>query len=285
MKKIYYISIAILFVIFLVATFLPFYEPLYFYTKHVSLFLLVSLIFFGILRQFYTRLENMLDSKKYIVKFLTVIAFGLLIFGFSEAQMKYINIFETPAISGCTYYDSYGNLIYDTILPMNCGELDVITNTPSKLEVTIIEKMSNEYRPGESSLAEMYPIWGNSFSGVKKTDITVTYDLQGRILTVSLLSSTNYEIIDNESVYSYNPYIYYNSFKRIVVNEYFEDSFKSTQKVYVLEDIVGSWSQLNQVEHYNFSEEEGVTEILRSNIWSSIGDTDFFEVTKETITQ
>ncbi len=285
MKKIYYISIAILFVIFLIAIFLPFYKPLYFFTKHISLFLLVSLIFFGILKRFYNQLETKLDSKKYILKSLTVITFGLLIFVFSEVQMAYINTFETPAISGCTYYDSHGNLIYDTILPMNCGEIEVIINTPYRLEITVIERMSNEYRVGESDLTEMYPIWGDSFSGVKKTDITVTYDSKGRIITASLLSSTNYEIIDNESVYSYNPYIYYNSFKRIVINEYYEDSFKSTQKVYVLEDIVGNWSQLDEVTHYDFSEDEGVIEILRSDISGSVGNTDFFTVTKETITQ
>lgn len=284
MKKIYYISIAILFVIFLTTIFLPFYKPLYFFTKHISLFLLVSLIFIGVLKRYYNRLDAMFNSRKYIVRSLTVIAFGLLIFGFSEVQMLYIDTFETPEVDGCSYYDSYGNLIYDTILPMNCGEIEVITNTPSKLEITVVERMSDEYQAGYTGNNELYPLWGDSFSGVKKTDITVTYDSEGRILTVSLLSSTNYEIIDNESLYSYNPYIYYNSFKRVVVNEYFEDSFKSTQKVYVLEDIVGSWSQLDEITHYDFSEDESVTEILESSIFSmDTGEFKIFKVTKETI--
>lgn len=283
MRKKYLIAITILFVIFLITSFLPFYKPLYFYTKHISLFILVSLIIFGILKYFYNELKIEYKSRINLIKVLTIITFGIILFGFSEAQMIYIETYETPDIDGCSYYDSYGNLIYDTILPMSCGELEVKVNTPDKLEITITERLSGEFRAGESIDVDMFPAWGDSFSGFKKTDITVTYDSKGRMLTAELLSSTNYEIIDNESVYSYNPYIYYNSFKREVINEYFEDSFKSTQKIYVIDDEIGSWTSLEEIEHYNFTEDEGVTKILRSDIFSSTGEFNIFKISKETI--
>ena len=56
----------------------------------------------------------------------------------SNLQLKYIDKYEVPHLSECTYYDEYGNIIYEAIIE-TCPVLNIKTHTYDSLSFTVEE--------------------------------------------------------------------------------------------------------------------------------------------------
>jgi hypothetical protein len=131
-----------LLVIYGVSISLPWFTSILYYSKHISIFLLISYISYLIIESVYLNLNDAAKTDKQIklngiyrviiqVVILVVIMF---------AQVRYIERKDTLSIFHCNFYDNYGNMIYESEIYSICPEFTVINSTESNLEIEFHEE-------------------------------------------------------------------------------------------------------------------------------------------------
>jgi hypothetical protein len=227
--------------------FLPFYNPIYFYLQHVSLFLFMAMFIYYLLKLGYDRLEKRI-TKKTALKGYTVTVFVVLLFLFSNVQLYAIETYQTSEFQYCSYYDEYNNAIYYTQLNNQCPELEVLSKTDTELVFRVYETISGKSEPG-------YMISNNTSYNLDaklRVDIIVRYFSDGSIQSVDTKKSTNILLyMDDEG------YKVYNSFHTHIENsrqfDVLSDSinqFTTKMTVQFLEDHFYDYDDFDNVNHY-----------------------------------
>ena len=111
-RKLYLGIMSFFAVVFIITfSFLPFYNPIYFYLQHISLFLFVAMLLYFLLQFGFNRLVKRIKRQS-ILRGYTITVLVLVLFGFSTLQLKFIEAYQTSEFQSCAYYDDYGNAIY-----------------------------------------------------------------------------------------------------------------------------------------------------------------------------
>lgn len=222
-KKLYVIIMSFFALVFIIAIiFLPFYNPIYFYIQHVSLFLFATMFILFMLKLGLNRLESTVRDTK-VVKVFTVVMFGIVLFAFSELQLLGIDMYQTPGTQSCSYYDKYDNAVYYSQLRNECPELEVIEDTPTTFSFIAYEEA---YGVFEGTVFD-FDSNGWLYKGKLRTDTFINYDDKGRITRVVTKSSTNILLYNEEDEQKL-----YNTRTVIVKNLYLNtDFFQMSQGV------------------------------------------------------
>ncbi|MCF7924491.1 MAG: hypothetical protein K9L64_05220, partial [Candidatus Izimaplasma sp.] len=231
--------------------FLPFYNPIYFYLQHVSLFLFMAMFIYYLLKLGYDRLEKRI-YKKTALKGYTITIFVALLFLFSNVQLYAIETYQTSGFQACSYYDEYNNSIYYTQLSNQCPELEVLAKTDNELVFRVYESISGKSEPG-------YMISNNTSYNLDaklRIDIMIQYFLDGSIQSVDTKKSTNILLHSDDENYKV-----YNSFHTYIENfRYFDtlsesiNQFTTKMTVQVLEDHFYDYDNYENVNHYTGDE-------------------------------
>lgn len=139
-RKLYLGIMGLFGVIFVISiAFLPYYNPVYFYVQHISLFLFMAMFIFALLNLGYRRLSKRIKNVS-ILKGFTLVVFALLMFGFSTIQLTAIDLYQTPDFQSCFYYDEYGNAIFYSQLVDSCPDLEDVVKTEGSLSFKVVEE-------------------------------------------------------------------------------------------------------------------------------------------------
>ena len=129
MKKAKYIIFAVLFAIYITTQTT---NPLvmgFVYAKHISLFLMIGIVVYYITNyisdQTISRF-NLEGTKETLTHMLKIIVFTGVLVLTSVLQLGYIEYSDTPYVTGCKYYDTYGNEIYVSKTRGECPTLKII---------------------------------------------------------------------------------------------------------------------------------------------------------------
>lgn len=272
-KYILLIIIAILFITSIVMMNLPRFNKTNMVMKYAVIYLFLAFVtLFSIMCLFYI-LKNRfhLENKGlFLLKGFTFLTFIIVLFIIGQAQLKYIDKYETPPIIACSFYDKYNNLIYTSQYMNSCPELEDIKKTESSLSFTVNEQFHN-YTNEQ---------WNNGifqeqkeFNAYLKTDIEIEYNSNGQILHVLILSSSNIEY-KGSTGFDYD----YFSIKREIKNVYEEDSFTSVQDNYIIDINPEKIEDISSINHYNFTSDDLYRVTLSSKIAGSNGEKTLFEV-------
>lgn len=239
-RKLYVFTMAFFAVIYIVTfVFLPFYNPIYFYTQHISLFLFMAMFIFYMMKLGYDRLIKNVKRQE-IVKICTVIIFAGILFGFSNLQLYLIETYQTKEQQYCSYYDTRGNLIFYSYQPNTCPVLEIETRTSDVLEFTVVENYS-----------------GIAERGYMNLDMDKEYSYQGELITHVSITYNEYSQIGSVTTIKYSDILLYNEgeefnifnyYKLIVENSIFLDgqnrvSMESRQSKEVIKDTFYDGSQ------------------------------------------
>ena len=192
---------AIFAIVYVIFANLPYYNDYYFYTQHISLFLFASMFIFFILKFIFNKVESKITKGNNVLKVFTVVIFGVMLYSFSYFQSFIIDAYQTPAHIACVHYDRYGNALYYTQLPNSCPELDISINTATEFKFSVSVSQSGIVQEDMMGIVEED---GYNFEGHRLTDIHITYDNQGRILTADIKVSTNI-LLENEKYFIFSP--------------------------------------------------------------------------------
>ncbi|ERJ11852.1 hypothetical protein [Haloplasma contractile] len=132
----------------------PIYTTYWFYIKHIGLYALISVvvIYLVALRYKYMKRQEHIDEHRTLSRLGIVISVAVLLVIVLVAQFHYVKRNHVPPLVGCTYYDQYNNLIYQTEPVTNnrkqvCKELEDVKITEldsgSKLTFKVFD---DEYR-------------------------------------------------------------------------------------------------------------------------------------------
>jgi hypothetical protein len=228
--------------------FLPFYNPIYFYLQHVSLFLFMAMFIYYLLKLGYDRLENRI-TKKTALKGYTITVFVLLLFLFSNIQLYAIETYQTSEYQTCSYYDVYGNAIYYSQLPNQCPNLEIVNQDDATLSFVVYEDISGVAERGYMNLDfdKEY-----NLEAKMRSDIQITYFDDGLIQSVDTKRSVNI-ILSNDI----EEYKVYNSMQTIIENTIgtstpngIVPSYSSNITLKILEDQFYDFQRLDDVTHY-----------------------------------
>lgn len=250
MKNKLYVYIMVFFAVVYIAsiTFLPFYNPIYFYIQHVSLFLFVAMFIFFLMKFGYNRFNKKV-TKKNVLNIFTVVMFGILLFGFSNIQLAFIERYQTSEFQNCAYYDKYDNAIYYTQLMNQCPDLEIITETDDTLIFSVYEEADDLAEPGYMT---SNIIQNSKMKAKTRVDVEIHYFDGGTIESVETFKSTNIEITNDEEVVKA-----FNSFHTMIVNikELDENgnvvTYQSNMTLDVLTDRIYDYTDFEEVNHYN----------------------------------
>lgn len=217
-KYIRVINVFICLLILLTILLTPFFQSSWFYIRHIVIFTLIAflLVFNGYLMS--NKFINKYPSKLNKIKVISLLSIFIAVLLFGNLQIFYIKNYEIPQLYGCSYYDDYGNLIYNSQIAGSCPLLkDVIKEELADSRLLSFSVSEEIYRKDKES-DDKY---------VYESHITYKYDSLNRII--------NYEIKHVISGYSYinKEYKLYRKtdFSRIIENIYEENRVISNHKV------------------------------------------------------
>ena len=231
-KKIYIIIAIILAVLFgaiIYTSFQSKYNEIIFLVRHISLFTLLALIALIVILYFYKFVIKKVDSNKHInyIRIFTALVFiGVLSLG-SAIQLKYIERYDSPILSSCSYYDEYGNILYHNHLPMSCEE-PVVTQNGNETILLFEEQYDGPFEQFwvDEQLFQNGTIEINLYVTVKVVHI------DNKLTYYSINWMEFAEItVDNTIYYGYI------TREKIVENTYLEKTFISNQKGYNFQDV------------------------------------------------
>lgn len=248
-RKLYVGIMSFFAVVFTISiNFLPYYNPIYFYLQHISLFLFMAMFIYYLLKLGYDRLQKRV-KKTNVLKGYTTTIFVVLLFLFSNVQLYAIETYQTSDYQSCSYYDKYDNAIYYTQLNNQCPDLKILSNKDSELIFTVYEHVTGKSEPGYMIDNDM----SYNLEAIMRTDITIAYFADGRIENIETSRSTNIKLFREEEEYKI-----YNSFKTIVENTRYMDfntdtvnEFTSNMIIHVLDDIFYDYGNFDNVNHYS----------------------------------
>ncbi len=247
-RKLYLGIMSFFAVVFIITfSFLPYYNPIYFYLQHISLFLFVAMLLYFLLQLGFNRLVKRI-KKQSILRGYTITVLVLVLFGFSSLQLKFIETYQTSEFQSCAYYDDYGNAIYYTQLPNNCPDLEIISQTNNFLSFEVYEDIEGYV---QNNKLEIVGEGNYDYMARVRTNIDITYDSEGNILESNMRKSTNILVYNNEEEMKV-----YNSITTNIVNEFIVideqvTGFRSTQTRGVFEDAFIDFDNVDTVEHYS----------------------------------
>lgn len=187
-RKLYVGIMSFFAVVFTISiTFLPYYNPIYFYLQHISLFLFMAMFIYYLLKLGYDRLQKRVQ-KTNLLKGYTITVFVVLLFLFSNVQLYAIETYQTPEFHSCFYYDEYFNPIYYSQLSNNCPEIEIVEQTESYLKYQVIEELSGN---DDYDYMDGVDLENVDFSSTVTTYSELLYDDSGHIIesTISKFSS------------------------------------------------------------------------------------------------
>ena len=219
-----------------IATFVAYrYNQVIFMIRHISLYVLLSFVSVVGLLMLYRLLKDSIINLKInnglvFLKGFTALIYVLILFLISTLQMGYIDLYETPLLTGCEYADDLGNLIYGTDLPYECGEPSIISETANE----IVFEFSEAY----AGINEVFEIDGKTVTGGSMdmnvlATVTMRYDhvLGNKVLAYQEIQWTQSTILSNALGVRYA----YKSVTKVIENSYLEDEFYSNAKTYKVE--------------------------------------------------
>lgn len=261
MKKTLNILIGGLFVLFFVMALLPTFNHLYFYIKHLSLYLFASIISIKILLYFYNKIvyNNLLIKNKLkVLQVFTLLFIGGFLYLIGNIQMLYIDKYESPNLYSCTYYDEYSNVIYSSQFYGVCPELDNVIQTDNTISFSVTETST---RYNSSYTVNGVFVEGQNLYVYRLTEISIKYNTDNQIEEFSILSSTN---IESDTQGEYHKKYY--SLKKEIKNTYTDNSFESVYDYYFFEAEEYNFTSLENIQHYQFSEDDKERKIVTSEI-------------------
>ncbi len=131
----------------------PFFNSVLFYFQQILLYGIIAFLIIFLAYNIYqnVKTQNLQEKRLKFVKgfILSMIVVTLLIVG--NLQIFFINHYLVPQVYGCSYYDQYANLIYNSQYTYSCPALNQVTikhndDKSSELSFTVDEKntISNE---------------------------------------------------------------------------------------------------------------------------------------------
>lgn len=238
----------------------PKYDQLIFVSKHILYFLFYSLGAMLIISVFYRLLKKTAVMRNFNIKYLnliTVIVASLTLIIISNVRINYIETREIPVLAGCTYYDNYSNVIYETTLYGVCPALEIISKTDNSYHLRgelSFEGGTYHYSNGTRLLVD------NKTTSVtihEIVDIHIVYENQ-QIIEYEQKLTKSFIIHANIDYYEYQ------SYKIDVSNSYSDNSFESIQNhwyKYTSNTELPSGFEV----HYDF-QEEPITDMIRADV-------------------
>ncbi|ERJ11865.1 hypothetical protein [Haloplasma contractile] len=186
------------------------YNSTAFIIKQFLLFIVMSVFFIYIALKIYTQFEKKalgLFKIRMIKGFIIVVTFvtvGLI----SKFQLSYLNNYVIPPLYGCSYYDDYNNLIYNSQYTGSCPELEDVNRIETD-EGEVLTFNVSEHTITDASLSkqEEYKI---------ESTVTYHYDSRGKVTYYEIETFYKLYRIQNNKTNLYE--VTYD--KRIVENTY-----------------------------------------------------------------
>lgn len=230
------IFVAILLGVLVTSSFTSKYNQVVFLMRHSSLYLLIAITVLLLMIIAYKKTIKRVEKQTHIsiIKIATIFIFmGLLYLG-SIIQMSYIQKYDSPILSTCSYYDEYGNLLYYNHLPMSCEEPDV-TIDGNKKTLNFIEHYEGQF--------EQFWVYDGyyTFEDREFSDGYIIIDLFVEVVTIHTDDKLTYYslkwtefaaiTVDEETEYAVI------SRQKVVENTYLSKTFISDQKIYDFQDM------------------------------------------------
>ncbi|MFO7969265.1 MAG: hypothetical protein R6U15_04025 [Candidatus Izemoplasmatales bacterium] len=246
-RKLYVGIMSFFAVVFTISVlFLPFYNPIYFYLQHISLFLFMAMFIYYLLKLGYDRLEKRI-TKKTALKGYTITLFVVLLFLFSNVQLYAIETYQTSELISCAYYDEHNNAIYYSQVAHSCPNLEISNQTDTELSFVVYETIDGIAERGYMGLDEDTDY---RFSAKIRTDINITYDDNGNIVESSNQKSTNILLYYDDEEYKVYNSIYNHIENTVIYDGGVPISFASEQSTGKMLDTFKDFGDIETVEHY-----------------------------------
>ncbi len=279
MRKKKLITFFVLLSVTLILQLLPDVNQFNFLIKNLAIFsfitylIVISLIY--IFNRYVRKHQDTIKGKRLVyLRSYTIFIFVILLSAVSFLQVKYIQLFETPALHTITYYDKYGNLLCDNTYQYEVPEVEIIENTQSKLQI----RFKNRFVDYKTMLDLRYKdhYMYKSTEGYSVIDISINYDQNNKIVyfekqhaivtnlrVYQMLDEDSVEIDENSGYYDIDLYHeyedrylrdeqYYADTKEITIYEYLDDSLTKVKTIYYMNEM-SNFDDLEKIEHYNFT--------------------------------
>lgn len=196
-RKLYVGIMSFFAVVFTISiTFLPFYNPIYFYLQHVSLFLFVAMFIYYLLKLGYDRLQKRI-TKTNVIKGYTVFVFVVLLFLFSKVQLYAIETYQTSEFQSCFYYDQHGNAIYYSQIPNSCPELEITEQTDTTLAFTVTEEDAGN---DDYDYMDGIDLENIDYVSSLTTYVNIRYDEKGNIMESTMAKFSSIFLEDGRHI-------------------------------------------------------------------------------------
>ncbi|MGS0972835.1 MAG: hypothetical protein ACVCEJ_06350 [Candidatus Izemoplasmataceae bacterium] len=225
MKKKDFIFLLVLFTVYFVSITAPWFLTVSFYTKHLSIFLILSYISYLIIRKVFTGFNQKAMKEKQIRKnqILRITTLGIVLIFIIFAQLRFIETKDTLELDKCDYYDQYGNLIFESEYHMGCAKVNLIKFNEFELQIEFEEYKEPTYLEtyfynpilrDASGGGEYYPTVQSKLEFESLSTITIHYNSDGLIIDADMMHSlvvrnhtTNQAVLTTKRVYIENTYI------------------------------------------------------------------------------
>lgn len=221
------------------------------YLKNILLFIIIGMISYSILNfVLKTAIETygITGLKETLFQGIKVLLFACILVFVSSVQIGMIEYNNKPISKGCTFYDDYGNIIYENFYNNGCATLEYSIYEDDQIEFSVVESYDDLYE--NFSFFESEEQFHNVNYHVKRLfTVKIDYDEQHRIIKASVHSSyfSDYENDDMKKNH-------FGTTETIVTNTY-KDSFEQVieeRSVHYDED--GLYD--GEIAHFDTSNEE-----------------------------
>ena len=259
--------ITILTTIFLYTS-VPYFYRTWFNVRHALVYFIVAyIIVIGAYQIFLIVVKKMnnFPKIKYILVTMILLVVCTILYLSSMLQMKYIDLYEVPPLDSCSYYDIFGNFLYETKY-RGCAEVVEYKETTDGLKITFVEYYSGIFR-NNISVEGGYGYVEADTDSTRTTTIELEYVHKGILSSIKRVS---YEIEEKSSdvsdVHDVEADIEYDEIT-VTYNE---------NQVSVLMSRGAESSQFNSVNEVTFpllSDIETQTTIIISKLYEENGET------------
>lgn len=254
MNRKLYIGIMSFFAVIFIITinFLPYYNPIYFYLQHGSLFIFMAMFIYYLLKLGYDRFETRV-KKVVILRGFTIGMFVVILLLFSNIQLYLIETYQTNDFESCAYYDVYNNPIYYSQVSDSCPDLQITAYTDTALSFVVYENQSGVSERGYMDLSSIVDY---EYKARIRVDVDIVYDSQGNILESTSQKSTNILLSGNNQEFKV-----YNSIFNHIENEVVEENGKVVS--FISKQTTGKMKD----QFYEFSSFENVNHLTSDNLF------------------
>jgi hypothetical protein len=191
--------IALLITIFLYTS-VPYFYRTWFNVRHALIyFIFAYIIVFGAYQLFLIVVKNMnnFPKVKHILVTMILLVVCTILYLSSMLQMKYIDLYEVPPLDSCSYYDTFGNFLYETKY-RGCAEVVDYEETTDGIKITFVEYYTGIVRK-DISVDGSYGYVEVDTSSTRTSTIEMEYVRKG---ILSSIKRVTYEIQEKSSAVS-----------------------------------------------------------------------------------